>query len=253
MIFDRGDNEAAPKPQPVARPPRQRRFYTDAAMAEEEGSYVLRLDGRRAMTPARKPLAVPHRHVAEAIVAEWAGQGEFIDPSAMPVTRLANSAIDGVAERLEEVREDIRAYAATDLLCYRAGDPEGLVQRQREEWDPILAGAENRYGGRFALAEGVMHVAQPEAILQAVGADLEAIDDPFRLAGLHVATTLTGSALVALALAHGELEPDAAWRAAHVDEDWNISLWGEDAEAMERRANRLADFRAAALAMRRPD
>ncbi len=232
----------------LTAPTRQKRFYAEASMQPEEGGFALRLDGKRAMTPARQPLAVPHRHLADAIQAEWARQGEFIDAGAMPVTRLANSAIDGVAGRIEEVRAEALAYAGTDLLCYRAGEPEGLVLRQREAWDPILGWAEERFG-RFVLAEGIVHVAQPEATLAAIAAALGAYDDPFRLAGLGLATTLSGSALIALALALGALDVDVAWAAAHVDEDWNIEKWGADAEAMQRRARRLDDFRAAALAL----
>ncbi len=229
-------------------PTKQKRFYSEARMDAEEGGYVLRLDGKRAMTPARRPLAVPHRHLAEAIQAEWAGQGDFIDAGAMPVTRLANSAIDGVASRPEEVRAEVLGYAGTDLLCYRAGEPEGLVLRQRAAWDPVLAWAEERFG-RFALAEGMVHVTQPDVTLAALAAAVEAFDDPFRLAGLSLATTLSGSALIALALAEGTIELDAAWAAAHVDEDWNISHWGQDAEAAARRARRFEDFKAAVLAL----
>lgn len=234
----------------LTAPVRQKRFYAKAEMAEEQGRFVLRLDGKRAMTPGKNPLAVPHRHLAEAIVAEWNAQGEFIVPASMPVTRLANSAIDGVASRLAEVRADVLAYAGTDLLNYRAGEPEGLVERQQAVWDPIVAWAEKRFGVRFVLAEGVMHVAQPEPTLAAIRAAVEPFDDPFRLAGLSLATNLSGSALIALALAEGALDVDAAWKAAHVDEDWNIEKWGEDSEAIARRAKRLIDFRAAALALR---
>jgi chaperone required for assembly of F1-ATPase len=189
--------------------------------------------------------------MAEAIAAEWRAQRDVIDPATMPVTGLANSAIDGVAARMAETREAVLAYAGTDLLYYRAGEPEGLVARQRALWDPLLAWAEERHGVRFVLAEGVMHVAQPEATLAALAADLARCDDPFRLAGLHLATTLTGSALIAFALAEGAIEAERAWAAAHVDEDWNVAQWGEDAEAAERRARRHADFRAAALVLGR--
>jgi chaperone required for assembly of F1-ATPase len=233
----------------MARPELQKRFYKRAEMHEEQGFFTLRLDGRPARTPARNPLAVRYPRLAEAIAAEWNAQTEHIDAAAMPVTRLANTALDGVAARPQEVRADILAYAGTDLLYYRAGEPEGLVARQRAAWDPIVAWAERRFGGRFVLAEGVMHVPQPQATLAAIAAELAAIDDPFRLAGLHLATNLAGSALIALALAEGAIDVEAAWAAAHVDEDWNISQWGADAEAMQRRARRFADFSAAALAL----
>ena len=233
----------------LTAPTRQKRFYKEAKMQPEEGGFILRLDGKRALTPGKKPLAVSDRRLADAIAAEWMSQGEFIDPSAMPVTRLANTAIDGVAERLAEVRAEILSYAGTDLVCYRAGEPEGLVERQRAGWDPVLAWAEKRFG-RFALAEGMVHVAQPEATLAALSSAALSYDDPFRLAGLSLATTLSGSALIALALAEAAIDVDAAWAAAHVDEDWNIAQWGEDAEEAIRRAYRFAAFRAAALALR---
>jgi chaperone required for assembly of F1-ATPase len=247
------DQNTPPNPLEAARrltaPVRQKRFYAKAEMADEDGRFVLRLDGKRAMTPGKNPLTVPHRHLAEAIAVEWEGQGESIDPASMPVTRLANSAIDGVASRLREVKADVFAYAGTDLLYYRAGEPEGLVERQHRLWDPVIAWAEKRFGVRFILAEGVMHVAQPEPTLAAARATIDSISDPFQLAGLSLATSLTGSALIALALADGALNLDDAWAAAHVDEDWNIEKWGEDAEAMARRSKRLVDFRAAALAL----
>ncbi len=244
----------ASNPMETARrltaPARPKRFYASATMQAEPEGYVLRLDGKRAMTPARRPFAVPHAHLAKAIAAEWMGQGEFIDPASMPVTRLANSAIDGVASRFAEVRAEVLAYAGTDLICYRAGEPEGLVLRQRAAWDAILVWAEKRFG-RFVLAEGMVHVAQPDATLAALSAALDAHDDAFRLAGLSLAATLSGSALIALALGEGALHLDAAWAAAHVDEDWNVEKWGTDAEAMQRRATRFEDFKAAALALMR--
>jgi chaperone required for assembly of F1-ATPase len=233
----------------LTAPPKQKRFYERARMEAGEGGHTLHLDGRRAMTPGRRPLTVPAERLAEAIAAEWEAQAEAIDPASMPVTRLANTAIDGVAVRLAEVRAEVVAYAGTDLLCYRAGEPEGLVAREKAAWDPILGWAERRYGVRFVLAEGIVHASQPEGTMAALAAAVEAFDEPFRLAGLHLATTLTGSALIALALAEGEIDIDTAWAAAHVEEDWNISQWGEDAEAAARRAQRLADFTAAALAL----
>jgi chaperone required for assembly of F1-ATPase len=232
--------------QRLARPERVRRFYERVEMSPEEGGFALRLDGKRAMTPGRKPLVVPEG-LRAAVEAEWAGQGEFVDPPSMPATRLANSALDGVAARPQAVRDGILAYAGSDLLCYRAGEPEGLVARQSRAWDPLLAWAEKRLGARFVRAEGVVHAAQPEPTVAAVSAALAAIDDPFRLAGLHLATTLTGSAIIALALGEGAVSADRAWEAAHVDEDWNIAQWGADAEAMRRRELRRADFDAAAL------
>ena len=234
----------------LAAPPRQNRFYTTVEAKLEEGGYALRLDGKAALTPGRRPLVVPHAEIAAAIAEEWATQEEKIDPATMSVTRLANSAIDGVAHRMAEVRADILAYAGSDLLYYRAHEPEGLVARQQQAWEAILGWAERWFGVAFCRADNVAHVAQPPETLAGLAAEFENWDDPFRLAGLHLATTLTGSALIALAVAHGALDRDAAWAAAHVDEDWNIAQWGEDGDAMRRRARRFEDFQAAVLALR---
>ena len=245
------ESEGTRDPRASARGPSQlpKRFYLRAAIEPEAGAFALKLDGRAARTPARQALAVPSRVLGEAIAAEWEAQAEIIDPSTMPVTRLANAALDGVAGRLDDVRASISAYARTDLLCYRAAEPPSLVLRQAELWDPIIHSVESRLGARFVLSEGVMHVAQPETTLAALDAEIAGFDEPFRLAGLNLATTLTGSVLIALALAWGEVDEHAAWMAAHLDEDWNISQWGEDAEAAERRISRRADFAAAALAL----
>jgi chaperone required for assembly of F1-ATPase len=233
----------------LTAPPRQKRFYKIVEMRREAGGSALRLDGKRAITPGRRPLIVPDERLADAIASEWRAQGETIDPATMPVTRLANSAIDGVAGRQQEVRREILAYAGADLLCYRAEGPAGLVRRQDERWNPILAWAERRFGVPFRLAAGIVHVAQPEPTMRRLAAEIDAYDEPFRLSGLSLATTLTGSALLALALSERVIDADAAWAAAHVDEDWNISQWGEDAEAARRRAGRRVDFAAAALAL----
>ena len=163
----------------------------------------------------------------------------------MPVLRLVNTAIDGVATDPQAVLEDILRFASSDLLCYRADTPEKLVQRQNEAWDPVLDWARASLGARFVLAEGVMHVDQPREAIAALGVHLSQRAEPMRLAALHVMTTLTGSALLALAVEMGELDVEEAWVAAHVDEDWQIEHWGQDFEAVARRANRKRDMLAA--------
>ncbi|WP_246008594.1 ATP12 family chaperone protein [Afifella aestuarii] len=227
-----------------------KRFYKRAEAVETESGFELRLDGRPARTPGKKPLAVARAALGQSLAEEWDAQGERIDPLTMPLTRLANVAIDGVADEMPAVREEVAAYAGTDLLFYRAGEPEALVARQRAIWDPLLAWAESRFSVRFRLVEGVMPVDQPEEGLQAVREALEGFDEPLSLAALHTATTLTGSALIALALAEGVIDAEAAWAAAHVDEDFNISQWGEDFEAKERRERRGSEFSVAAMVLR---
>ena len=227
-----------------------KRFYEAAGIEERDGLYQLTLDGRPARTPGRQPLAVPNRDLAAALAAEWDRQGPEINPSSMPVTRIVNSTIDGVTNRQDEVVDDLVRYAGSDLVCYRAGEPVRLVEAQNAAWNPVLDWARDRHGARFALAEGVIHVAQPAEAEEAVRAALEPLRSPLRLAALHVMTTLTGSVLIALAHAGGAITADEAWAAAHVDEHHQESVWGEDHEAMRRREAREADFRAASLVFR---
>jgi chaperone required for assembly of F1-ATPase len=232
------------------RDPLPKRFYEAASVEPGEGGFVLVLDGRPARTPARSPLALPTHELGEAVAAEWGTQGETIDPASMPLTRMANTAIDGVAPRRREVVDDLVRYAGSDLVCYRAGDPARLAAEQDAAWNPVLAWADRELGARFVLAEGVMHVDQPEAAVAAVRRAVEAVESPFALAALHVMTTLTGSVLIALAHARGEIDADRAWTAAHVDELYQESVWGEDAEAAARRAARRAEFQAASTLSR---
>jgi chaperone required for assembly of F1-ATPase len=229
-----------------ARPALRRRFYETAAAAAE--SFSVRLDDKPVHTPAGRVLAAPTLALAQAIAAEWDAQKDVIDPSTMPLTRLANAIIDGVADRPGPVAAELEQYLASDLLCYRAGAPDALVERQARAWDPILAWTSDALGARFAVGEGVVHVAQPQSALAAARAAIP--DDPWRLGAVHAVTTLTGSALIALALLRGRISPEEAWHAAHVDEDWNIEQWGGDALAAERRAFRFAEMQAAALVLR---
>jgi chaperone required for assembly of F1-ATPase len=225
---------------------RIKRFYRTAGVGEVEGGFALLLDGRRALTPARKPLILPSRALAEAIAAEWAGQGEAIDPAAMPLTRLSTCALDGVAAAMEATRAEVAGYAGSDSLCYRAEAPAALVAAETEAFDPVLDWAEEALGAKFVLAAGVVHVRQPARALQAVRAALASFDDPFALAALQVMTTLAGSVLIALAVARRRLSAEEAWRIAHVGEDFQIGQWGEDEEAKARRAARWREFEAAA-------
>jgi chaperone required for assembly of F1-ATPase len=244
----------AEKPDPVAdaqrlaRPELPKRFYKLATAEPVQGGFALRLDGRGARTPARHPLVVKDNRVADALAAEWNAVGERIDPTSMPLTRLINSAIDRVAGEMAAVRQDIVAYAGTDAVCYRAEGPESLISAENAAWDPLLAWVREALGVRFVLAGGIMHVRQEDATLAAFGEALKPLDS-LQLAALHVITTLTGSAIVGLALARGRLTPDQAWDAAHVGEDWQMQQWGRDEMALQRRAARRAEFDAAALAL----
>jgi chaperone required for assembly of F1-ATPase len=230
------------------RPPLPKRFYKSVTVARRDKGFAVLLDGRSIKTPKKKDLVLPTKALADAVAAEWAAQTGRIDPDTMPLTRIANTAIDAVADHMREVAADIAAFAGSDLLCYRATAPEGLVTRQKAHWNPVLDWARDALGAGLSLAEGVVHVAQPKEALAGIERALEALD-PFRLASLHVMTTLTGSALIALAHARGRLNLEDAWAAAHVDEDWQIEQWGRDAEADARRTKRFAEFEAASRLM----
>jgi chaperone required for assembly of F1-ATPase len=220
----------------------RKRFYREVSVGDD---HAVLLDGKQVKTPARRPLVLPGRALAEAVAAEWAAQEAHIDPARMPMTRLANLAIDRGAESAAPIAEEIARYAGSDLLFYRAREPEGLVAIQAAHWDPILAWVGEALGARFVLAEGVKFVAQPQVALAAVRKAIAGHAPPFHLVALASLTTLLGSALIALALSRGAIDADAAWAAAHVDEDWTIQKWGADAEAVGRRTARRAEFDAA--------
>lgn len=225
----------------ATRPSGPKRFYKSVEYAKKDGSYAILLDGRPISTPARAPLAVPIEKLARIMVAEWDAQGDKIDPDTMPMTKRANTAIDRVRGREKEVVADIVSYAGTDLLCYRAESPEGLIENQCARWDPVLEWARDEIGAPLNIQTGISHIDQPEASVAAISRNLEGFDY-LSLTPLHTMTTLTGSALLVLAHVRGRLKAGEVWAAAHVDEDWQIAKWGEDSEAQARRAVRRAEF-----------
>ena len=251
-LFDEGAGQSPPDPQEAARrtarAPKRKRFYAKADVAETGGGFAIALDGKPIKTPSGRIVAVPSRAIAEAMVAEWEAQQEYIDPTTMPMTRFANSVVDAVIDRVGLVRDDIAKYFSTDLLFYRAAYPEVLVAREARHWDPVVFWAADELGAHFILAQGIMHVSQPET---AVAAAREALPgDPWSVAALHVVTTLTGSAMLALALHRGARDADQVWAAAYVDEDFNSEQWGADEEVVARKAARKRDFDAAVAILR---
>src|SRR5580698_4335488 len=182
----------------TTRGPRRKRFYTKVDVAETADGFAVTLDDKTVRTPSGRVLAAPNRAIAHAMSGEWEVQAEFIDPLTMPYTRFANSVLDGVVDRVDAVSEDVEKYLGSDLLFYRAGHPETLVAREAAHWDPILFWAADTLGAHFILAEGIVHVRQPDSAVAAARAALPS--DPWSIAALHVVTTLTGSALLALAL-----------------------------------------------------
>ena len=221
-----------------------KRFYENAAAVPGAGGVAILLDGRGIKTPARNALAVPTEELADAIAAEWQAQGEEIDPRSMPLTGLANAAIDRVAPDPSAFAAGLAAYGESDLLCYRSEGPGELVRRQCAAWDPLLQWARRRYDVDFETVEGVMHRAQPAATVIRLAAAVAA-RDAFRLAALSPLVTISGSLIVALALAEGEIGLETAWTAATLDEAWQAEQWGEDALATQALEARRREFEAA--------
>ena len=244
------DPDPVRRAQKKMRTPLPKRVYKHAVARALDGAFAVLLDGKPAKTPSGKKLLFPALRAAEICAAEYEAQTIEINPATMPVTRLANTGVDGVAEQVGEVLADVRLYASSDLVCYRSEGPEALAELQSLAWDPYLAWAKSAFGARFFLAQGVMPIEQPQAALEAIGAALIKYGEPFKAACLHSMTSLTGSALLALAVAEGHASAEQVWRDAHVDEDWTISQWGADEEATQRRAFRWLEMKAAAELLR---
>lgn len=221
-----------------------KRFWKDVAVEAEGGGWGVRLDGRAVRTPARAALAVPAFALAEAIAGEWRGVGETIEPRAMPLTGLANAAIDRVAPDRAAFAAGIARYAEADLACYRADGPPALVERQEQEWDALLVWGRRRYDVDFTTTQGLMHVAQPAATIEQLSHAVAALD-AFRLAGLLPLVTIGGSLVAGLALLEQAITAEQAWAAVSIDERWQREQWGSDHEAELALENRRRDFMAA--------
>jgi len=214
-----------------------KRFWKTVAIVDG----AIELDGRPVRTPAKALLALPTPQLAEAVAEEWRSVGEQIDPRTMPLTGLANAAIDHVAPNPAPFAADLARYGESDLLCYRAELPEPLVERQAAHWDPLLDWARTRYDVHFETTTGVMHRPQPEATILRLQGVVAAID-PFRLAALAPLVTITGSLVASLALLEGAADRETVWRTAQLDEDWQAEQWGEDELALRASEVREADF-----------
>ena len=219
-----------------------KRFYKAVAAGPVDGGFVVTLDGRPVRTPGRKlPVVVPAASIATAMAAEWAAQGEFIDPATMPMVRLINSTIESGAELLPAFRDEIVKFASSDLMLYRAESPQELVSEQELAWDNALTSIARHFGVSFQPTIGIIHQAQPNSTLDRLAAALDG-ENLFPLTALVSVTGLTGSGLLAIGLLHKLFSPNQVWKAAHVDEDFQIAQWGEDEEAAARRAMRRVEF-----------
>jgi chaperone required for assembly of F1-ATPase len=222
-----------------------KRFYQAVSVTEEDALFSVALDGKPLRTPAKAPLPLPRRRLAEAIAAEWQAQGERVRPHTMPLMRLASTAFDLVARRKPAVVAELAAYGGTDLLCYRAEQPPELAARQQAVWQPLLDWATLRYDAPLLVTAGIVPVTQPEASLKALAAAVDAFA-PLPLTALHAAVTASGSLILGLALVEGRIDAEATFAAAQLDESFQIERWGEDYEAADRRAALRADIEAAA-------
>jgi chaperone required for assembly of F1-ATPase len=222
-----------------------KRFYQEAHAVEADAEYAVRLDGKPLQTPGKRALRVPSRALAEAIAAEWQGQGVTVSPTTLPLTRLVSTAIDRVAPRRHDLIAEIAKYAATDLLCYRAENPPELVERQARLWQPLLDWAETRYGAALIVTQGITPVPQPPEALAAIERATAAHDAP-TLVALHLATTCCGSVVLGLGLMAERISPEEAFAAAQLDESFQIERWGEEAEQTQRRAALKEDISLAA-------
>lgn len=219
-----------------------KRFYKDVGVAAVDAGFAITLDGRQSRTPGRKlPITVPAAAIATAMAAEWAAQGEFIDATTMPMVRLVNSAAESGEEMVPAFREEVLKFAAGDLLLYRADTPQELVSEQEVVWDNALMVLARHFGVSFQPTTGIIHQGQPKATLDRLAESLGA-ENLLTLTALVSITGLTGSGLLAIGLLHKLFSADLVWKAAHVDEDFQISQWGQDEEAEHRRARRRVEF-----------
>ena len=222
-----------------------KRFYATVDLAEIAGGWTVALDGKPIKTPAKLPFAAPTRAMAEAAAAEWGEQGAEIAPASMPITKAVNTALDRTAPEYEAVADLVAEYGGSDLICYRAEAPDGLIARQRAAWDPLVQWAADRHQARLITTSGVIHVLQPETGQQALRDAVRAYD-PFELTGLYDLDALSGSLIIGLAVAEKEMTPEDGWAASRVDHSWQEDQWGVDDEAAAQAAYKAAEFAQAA-------
>ncbi len=236
------DEDPVRRAQIKMHKPLPKRFYKTVDIGRTDDGWTILLDGKKLKTPSKNTLRLPSEAAAHLLRAEWDDQKDVIQPTRMPATRLVNSALDGVAANVAEVLEDIVRFSGSDLLCYRAESPQSLVLRQNELWDPALEWAHGHLGSRFILAQGIVYQEQPAQTVEAFRTALQQHTDPLVVACLHSMTTLTGSAILTLAVVKGGIDAEQAWSLAHLDEDWNIEQWGTDEEQLHRRALRKVEY-----------
>ncbi|WIV51112.1 ATP12 family protein [Marivivens sp. LCG002] len=222
-----------------------KRFWKETSIAETDGGFQVLLDGRQVKTPAKTLLVVPTRALAEAIAQEWDAQEGEVDPTTMPVTRSANAALDKVAAQRDEVVAMLASYGGTDLLCYRASEPAELLERQQQAWDPLLDWLATNHHVRLAVGSGVMHVAQDAAGQETLHTAVKKFNN-FEIAAFHDLVAMSGSLVIALAVAEGRVDVAEGWRLSRIDETWQEEQWGKDEEATELAEKKFKEFTTAA-------
>lgn len=233
------------KAHEITKPKLPKRFYKEVTTAPFEGGFGVFLDGRAIKTPSKMSVILPTESLARLMVAEWEAQKDEINPALMPVTKLVNSTLEMVAPNPSPIIDELAGFAAHDLVCYRAENPQSLCERQSEAWDRLVDMMQAKLGVRYHVTCGVLSIAQPEGIFPSLKQRLSALS-AFEIAALHNMSTLSTSLSIGLCVLEGDIAPEEGWQAAHVDEDWNISQWGEDFEAKERRESRWREFEACA-------
>ncbi len=218
-----------------------KRFWSAVSISEEGKGFAVRLDNRAVKTPAKRDLILPTEVVAERVAAEWEAQVETVNPASMPWTRSANAAIDKVAVQRGEVAAHLQDYAGSDLLCYRADGPDSLVARQAKAWDALLDWAQENFGARLLVTQGVMPIEQDQSQVAILGRAMQSMTD-FQLTGFHDLVTLSGSYVIGLAAAKDHLPAADLWSVSRLDEDWQIEQWGEDEEASAHAALKKESF-----------
>jgi chaperone required for assembly of F1-ATPase len=222
-----------------------KRIYKIVAVEAVEGGFHVTLDQKPLRTPARAPLVLPQRRLIEGIAAEWDAQTDKVRPESMPLMQLASTALDRVGPQRERIAADVAAYAATDLVCYRADSPLALMKRQQEVWQPLVDWVRSEFDASLTIVTGVMPQPQPQEALETLRAAIDRLDD-MELTALQALTAVSGSLVIGLATVKGRIDADAAWAASQLDETYQIEQWGEDAEAAKRRRALLQDIRDAA-------
>jgi len=232
------------KTQELTKPKKISRFYKKVSVESYDASFCVLLDGKKARTPKKNIIQFPSQTLAEAIADEWDAQGKDIDPFSMPMNRLCNVALDIDDQAIKPLVDELLNFIQTDALIFRSYEPEALVALQEDQWNIIQEYAEDLLEGKIITTKGLSIPDQSDILSENARNILSALSI-FELTALHTITTISGSIFIALVLFTQGISSDQAWQAGHLEEDWNIALWGDDEEAQKRRKFRRKEWDAA--------